>query len=207
MPNLFLPLAVPDQSLPAARVESFLACRPRDRQVALLCDTRPLHRLLGRYRGGPGLNARIAGRPQAGPVGRYRGVGEHVAMRMPLPGAPIVTAGCPPEAVAARMARLSDRIGALLGDPPAPDRARAELVAIFAEFLLIHPYMDGNGRVARILFRRAAGLLDLSLSPRWTLDARPYGAGLSMSLLGARRAPQMMDRFMDRYFSDPRAAA
>ncbi|TCP42415.1 Fic family protein [Rhodovulum marinum] len=206
MSNPFVPVAVPDQGLPAARVEALLACRPRAGQVALLCDTRPLHRLLGRYRGGRGLNAGRAGRAQAGSAGRYRGVGEHVAMRMPLPGAPIVTAGCPPEAVAARMARLSDRIGALLGDLPAPDRARAELVAIFTEFLLIHPYMDGNGRVARILFRRGAALLDLPLSPRWTLDARPYGAGLSMSLLGARRAPQMMDRFMDRYFADPRAA-
>ena len=99
---------------------------------------------------------------------------------------------------------LGSRIRDLLTDPPAPDDQRKELAAILATFFRIHPYRDGNGRIARIIFKRIARLLDLPLSDRWTLDDSGYGAAMSLAVESYPLSPRPLEFVLDRYFAAPR---
>lgn len=190
-----------DLILPGARtpgaadhVDQLLRQRAAANQIAHLCDTRALHRLL----------ARLSERPLRGRAGCYRVQGEPVVVRVPVrAAAPMVSRTCPPARVAPEMAMLGHRLRKLLTDPPAPDNCRAELAAVLATFFRIHPYMDGNGRIARILFRRAAALLGLPLNDRWTLEHRGYGAALSLMVESYPLSPKPLEAYLDRFF-DPR---
>ncbi len=188
---------------PVMRVEALLAGRPRNRQINHLCDTRALHRLLGRL---------SHERRPHGAVGRYRKKGEPVFVFVNVrPEAPMVSTTCPPARVAQEMGLLGDRIRKLLTDPPAPEVQRQELAAILATFFRIHPYRDGNGRIARILFKRTAGLLGLPLTDRWTLDTSGYGAAMSLAVESYHLSPRPLEFLLNRYFADtpksPAAAA
>jgi fido (protein-threonine AMPylation protein) len=177
---------------PAACVEALLAQRPRHRQIDHLCDTRALHRLLAR---------RSHDRKPHGAVGRYRKVGEPVYVLVNVrPEAPMVHTTCTPARVAIEMAMLGDRIRSLLTDPPAPEHQRRDLAAILATFFRIHPYRDGNGRIARILFRRLAMLLGLPLTDRWTLDTSSYGGAMSLAIESYPMSPRPLEFVLNRYF-------
>ena len=177
---------------PVARVEKLLAQRPREQQIAHLCDTRALHRLLAR------LSDR---RRPNGAVGRYRAPGEPVFVLVNVrPEAPMVSFTCPAERVAQEMEMLSRRIRTVLTDPPEPEVQRKALAAILATFFRIHPYRDGNGRIARIVFRRAAAMLGLPLNDRWTLDFGSYGAGLSLAIECFHLSPKPLESYLKRFF-------
>ena len=180
---------------PAARVEVMLSRRPRAQQIEHLCDTRALHRLLAR---------RSPDRKPYGAVGRYRTVGEPVYVLVNIrPEAPMVHTTCPPQRVAFEMAMLGHRIRGLLTDPPTPDQQRRDPAAILATFFRIHPYRDGNGRIARILFRRIAILLGLPLTDRWTLDASSYGGAMSLAIECYSMSPRPLEFVLNRYFARP----
>ncbi|MDJ0628424.1 MAG: Fic family protein [Rhodobacter sp.] len=180
---------------PATWVEALLAERPRARQIEHLCDTRVLHRLLAR--------ASHERKPH-GAIGRYRKLDEPVFVLVNVrPEAPMVSTTCPPARVAQEMAMLGNRIRSLLTDPPAPEQQRKELAAILATFFRIHPYRDGNGRIARILFRRAARLLELPLTERWSLDTSGYGAAMSLAVESYHLSPRPLEFVLNRYFAGP----
>lgn len=174
------------------RVATLLAQRPRAAQIALLCDTRPLHRLLTRY----SMPRQIAGR-----AGHYRGAGQQVCVRLVIGGGPAMAAAtCPPERVASEMQQFSAWIRATLTSPPPPASARRALGDLLATFFRIHPYLDGNGRVARVWFHRAAALLDLPLNSRWTLDRRAYGSGVWLAVTSYPVSPRPMEIYLQRFF-------
>ncbi len=185
----------------AERVERLLAGQPAARQIRHLCDTRALHRLLMRQ-----ATRRVAGVR----AGAYRGPGEPVVVRLKVRAdAPMVSRTCPPERVATEMRLLSLRIEALLRDPVRPEMRYRELAAILAAFFRIHPYIDGNGRVARIMVRRAAGLLNLPLNRRWTLDRAGYGPGMSLAIETYHLSPLPLESYLRRFLgpvADDRAA-
>ena len=177
---------------PVERVEALLAGRRRDSQIDHLCDTRALHRLLARL---------SSHRRPHGAVGRYRVPGEPVYVLVNLrPEAPMVHLTCPAERVPAEMAFLGERIRALLTDPPETAQQHSELAAILATFFRIHPYRDGNGRIARILFRRIALLLGLPLNDRWTLEDSAYGGAMSLSVECFPLSPKPLETFLKRFF-------
>ena len=95
---------------------------------------------------------------------------------------------------------LGRRIRALLTEPLAPATQHSELAAILATFFRIHPYRDGNGRIARILFRRIARLLELPLNDRWTLETGAYGPGMSLSIECFHLSQKPLESYLKRFF-------
>jgi fido (protein-threonine AMPylation protein) len=60
---------------------------------------------------------------------------------------------------------------------------RITLLAMhFALFGRIHPFLDGNGHVQRLLFASLAAELGLSLSPKFAVHPRPFGRLLAIAL-------------------------
>jgi fido (protein-threonine AMPylation protein) len=112
----------------------------------------------------------------------------------------MVSRTCPAERVAPEMQMLGRRMRSLLTDPPAPELRRSELAAVLATFFRIHPYRDGNGRIARLLFRRIALLLELPLNDRWTLETGAYGAAMSLSVECFHLSPKPLESYLKRFF-------
>jgi cell filamentation protein len=65
-----------------------------------------------------------------------------------------------------------------------PDRLAAALAEVHAELILIHPFRDGNGRLARllaVLMARQAGIAPLDFRPLdWS--KRTYIAGIHAAM-------------------------
>ena len=56
-----------------------------------------------------------------------------------------------------------------------PDQLFGRAAKVFYIFGLIHPYLDGNGHIQRLLFAAAvAQHSQLELLPSWTIHPRPY---------------------------------
>lgn len=136
-----------------------------------------------------------------GPAGRYREPGEPVYVIVNARAdCPMTYTTCPAERVASEMAMLAERIHNLLWNPPDPSARHSELVAILATFFRIHSYVDGNGRIARILFRRASELLKLPLNDRWTMEVSAYGAALSLAIECYPLSPKPLEAYLKRFF-------
>lgn len=174
---------------------------PPDGQRAALIDTRPLHRHLFADLVPPGL-------PEA--AGTYRGT----------PGTALASAGravflaarrpglrqrdpCPPaEAVAAAMAALGNRIGAIWDAPPQGQAAFAALAEVTQGFLTVHPYLDGNGHVYRIMAASLGPRLGLTVRPGWTLHPRPYDHLMSLCLQWYPDHPGLLAAYLRRWMAD-----
>lgn len=72
-----------------------------------------------------------------------------------------------------------------------PDRLAAALAEVHAELILIHPFRDGNGRLARlmaVLMARQAGVDPLDFRPLDRSGKRNYIAGIHEAM-GCNYAP------------------
>jgi hypothetical protein len=98
--------------------------------------------------------------------------------------------GSPPEAVEPLLAGLASRVGlamdALDADHSMPRADRLNLLialtaATFEYFLRVHPYLDGNGHVARFMVWCVLGRYGF-WPVRFTVEPRPPDLGYSASL-------------------------
>ncbi|MCO6437030.1 MAG: Fic family protein [Phycisphaerae bacterium] len=141
--------------------------------LAALADTRPIHKRLFTKLTPPGYDYY---------AGNYRG--DHYRClrnyRNCIPGDERVSVH--PWEVGAAMRGLHEQIGQLTAvidsavDVSAAQRLNMAVIAgtaVLVDFLTIHPYMDGNGHVARILLWSVLGRYGYWPDPkRWRIEPR-----------------------------------
>jgi fido (protein-threonine AMPylation protein) len=173
---------------------------PPGAQCAALADTRPLHRRLFAPLAPPDL-------PEA--AGTYRGT----------PGTPLAAAPravflavwrpglrqrdrCPPAAaVPAAMDALGARIGAVWDRAPQGDAAFDALADVTHGFLSVHPYLDGNGHIYRLMASVLAPRLGLAPRADWTLHPRPYDHLMSLCLQWYPDHPGLLSAYLRRWMA------
>jgi len=180
------PAARDSVAIRCVEAETALATMEAPARLHLIRDTRPLHLALfggfapvmwpdaaGTYRGTPGTS--IASAPRA------------VFLARKVPGLRSRDLCLSAADVPGAMEALSDRLRRLWDDRPGYDTpfrdpAYLALSDTTARFFAIHPYMDGNGHVWRLLLPVLANRLGLATRAEWTTDRRPYGPEFSLAL-------------------------
>jgi len=184
------------------------ALAPDDRRAAL-CDPRPLHLALF----GPLLPD-----PQCAAAGLYRGtpgspvetVARAVFIARRAPGLKARDLCTPPEGVAPAMAALAGWLGpawdaageAAGGARPGHDAAYDILARYTHAFLAIHPFVDGNGHLYRLLAPVLARRLGLAARPGWTVHPRPYDHVKSLCIQWYPHHPALLALWLRAWF-DP----
>lgn len=157
-------------------------------------DTRPLHRQLfgnrapevaGLYRGTPARRSRTPRAPLS-----WRAA-TPVCARDPCPE---------PWVVGPAMAALGDRIGALWDSPARGDAAFDALAGVTHGFLAIHPYLDGNGHIYRLMAITLAPRFGLTPRADFTLHPRPYDHLMSLGLQWFPDHPGPLSAYLRRWF-------
>jgi len=190
-----------------AQAGALLAGAEPAAQLQLVRDTRPLHLSLfaglapddwpdaaGTYRGTPGSSIALA--PRA------------VFLARKVPGLRSRDTGLPGPEVPAAMAELSQGLCQIWeGRPGATDPHRdagyLALARVTARFFAIHPFMDGNGHVWRLVLPVLGRRLGLVMRPEWTVDQRPYGPEFSLALQWYGDHPTILADQLRRWLVKP----
>jgi hypothetical protein len=190
-------LARGDLAARCMAIAAELAALPAPARRARLIDTRPLHRHLfgdlapevaGLYRGTPGSAVQNAARA--------------VFLARRRPGLRARDPCTEPQAVGPAMAALGDRIGALWDHPARGDAGFDALAGVTHGFLSIHPYLDGNGHIYRLMATTLAPRLGLTPRAGFTLHPRPYDHLMSLSLQWFPDHPGLLSAYLRRWFTD-----
>jgi fido (protein-threonine AMPylation protein) len=141
-----------------ARLELFRDPRPTHQRLYAAL-TPPEHpEYAGTYRGTPGtsLSMRRAGVPS------FTGQSAPIAFTEPAD-------------VAAAMSQYLQLFEAIPATSTKAFKSKLDLATlIFVFFGKIHPFLDGNGHVQRLIFVAACSELGLRLASNWTIHPRPY---------------------------------
>lgn len=86
-------------------------------------------------------------------------------------------------------------------DAPNRDAAYLALSDATAEFFAIHPYMDGNGYIWRLVLPVLANRLGLAARDEWTIDRRPYGPEFSLALQWHSDHPSLLADQLRRWLA------
>lgn len=114
-----------------------------------------------------------------------------------LPRVPV----CPPDQVLARISRLAVRIRAVLGAREIDDLTwLGRCGRILHDFFDIHPYLDGNGHVGRLMMAVLAHIRGVPVSPAWTVHPAPYGPAFSLALQQYPHHPDLFTHFLRKWF-------
>lgn len=195
------------QKCPRARTELTASCKAIRARLetadfetkrAFLCDTRAVHQeLFGPY--APPSFAVYAG--------AYRG-----ALDTPLEARaatvlykdhPILRSHNPtvrPGRVAERMEALAGHIAESLENADAGALYFKRCVRAFAEFLLIHPYLDGNGHIARLVLAVMLDVGGIEARPTWTIHPRPYSDAIGLCIESFTAHPDLIEQYLRKWF-------
>ncbi len=181
-----------------------LAAMDASAQFDAIRDTRQLHHALfggfaparwpdaaGTYRGTPDTS--VAAAPRA------------VFLARKVPGLRSRDMCMPASEVPEAMAAFALRLRVLWDNRPGHasayrDAAYASLADTTAQFFSIHPFMDGNGHIWRLVLPVLADRLGLYARAEWTVDQRPYGPEFSLALQWYRDHPTILADQLRRWF-------
>ena len=188
----------------STEVREGLAALPPPARLAALRDSRALHARLfaglappaipdaaGTWRGTPGSSIETAARA--------------VFLARRLPGVRHRDLCLPPEEVAGAMDDLDTAMCRLWQERPGygepwGDAAFAALADLTARFFRIHPFMDGNGHLWRLVLPLLAERLGLATRPEWSVHRRPYGPEFSLALQWHGDHPSVLAAELRRWF-------
>lgn len=103
--------------------------------------------------------------------------------------------------VYSEMAILQSRID-LLRDAELPVVQHFfESVALFRRFSCIHPYLNGNGRISRLLLAALVSMVDLMPNESWTWSTRPYGREISGYFDCYLENPHLLTSYLAQWFT------
>jgi fido (protein-threonine AMPylation protein) len=155
-----------------------LARASSQERLAFICDTREVHHRLysalapvehpeyaGTYRGTPGTT--LEGRRS----GVLREDGLHQAFAAP-------------EKVEQLLNMVADQAKKIFAMPSSTNAnvVLSEIVRLFYIFGLVHPFLDGNGHVQRLIFAACVMEQDsLQLCEAWTIHPRPYDLEIKLA--------------------------
>ncbi len=71
---------------------------------------------------------------------------------------------------------------------------------IFGDFNIIHPYLDGNGHMARLILLLMAYRKNIEVCPTWTAHPRPYNNAMGICLQNYQHYPDLLEQFLKKWF-------
>jgi fido (protein-threonine AMPylation protein) len=181
------------------KVWSELRTSCRDKKLEFLTDTRSIHETLfrastpvgydfyaGHYRGEkfPGLETRIA-------TMRYRS---------PIDGATRLTRFTDPKDVQDELTVLKTKVVDLQSKRMDELSYFIESVSIFRRFSTIHPYLNGNGRISRLMLALLAEMKGIRVKDNWTYHIRPYGNFMGIYFQEYPKNPHTLVAYLLRWF-------
>lgn len=170
-------------------------------RLSFVCDTRAVHRRLyaaltpaehpeyaGTYRGESGTSLEFR---RIGVERESDGSNQEFA---------------PPDAVGRYLALVADQANRVFSLPAmtGTDFVFFEIVKLFYIFGLVHPFLDGNGHIQRLIF--AACVMqrsELNLKGTWTIHPRPYDIEIKLAFEEGSTDARLrsLDRILGAYVS------
>jgi fido (protein-threonine AMPylation protein) len=166
-------------------------------KLAFLTDTRRIHHIIFRPCTPPGFEAY---------AGTYRGTvstpleDRRAVLRGRLGRVKSGIALAPPGHIPSLMQGLAIEISSLLLTTQSEVSFFWKAVRIFVRFNQIHPYLDGNGRMSRMLIALMMNARDIRVSDSWTLGERPYDLSIDQCFRNYAEVPLAMDAYLLRWF-------
>lgn len=156
-----------------------LACASSQERLRFICDTREVHKRL--YAG-------LAPAEHPEYAGTYRGTPETSLERRRSGVHRENSEGfqefAAPEKVAVLLDNVADQAKRVFDLPSgtAASTVLSETVRLFYVFGLVHPFLDGNGHIQRLIF--AVCIMErseLQLTASWTIHPRPYDIEIKLA--------------------------
>ncbi len=169
-------------------------------QLSFLKDTRALHGSLFAELAPPCL-PEAAGTYRGTMGSRLQSAERAVFLARRAPGLRSRDMCCPAAEVGSAMTALAQRIEALWLAPPLDDTAFAAMAEITHKFFRIHPFLDGNGHIYRIMMAVIGPRFGLRPRTIWTLHLRPYDHQMSLCLQWYDDYPELLACYLRKWFA------
>jgi fido (protein-threonine AMPylation protein) len=105
----------------------------------------------------------------------------------------------PPHRIEERMASLGEYIEETWNSPSDIVVYYLHAVRIFHRFVDIHPYVDGNGHTARLIFAALLHHRSIALRPTWTIHPRPYSNAISLVIQLYSAHPDLLALYLGKW--------
>ncbi len=74
------------------------------------------------------------------------------------------------------------------------------MVRVFGMFSKIHPYLDGNGHISRMMMLLLAERKGIEVSPKWTIHPRSYGIEMAIAFDHYKTCPIILGQILKLWF-------
>lgn len=71
---------------------------------------------------------------------------------------------------------------------------------IFGMFSKIHPYLDGNGHISRLMMVILAEHKGIAVNQKWTIHPRPYGLEMALAFEHYKNCPVILQQVLRLWF-------